>query len=294
MPPEWGMLVVFNFFLAGIASGAFFLAALADIFGDERDREIARVGYILPLPLVIIGLILLVLHLGSPLRFYRMLTNFKLLSPMSVGAWAWVVFFLFSLASFIMALGERERYRDTSIGGIARTLEAAFSRRLIGAVGAPVGIFMASYQGVLLGATSLPLWAEARLLGALFFTYAILTGAAAVYIVLASIGVDYGPADKLRKLSNWAIVVNLFFLLFLLVTLGTSPRATGTLGDLIGGIYGVFFWVFVVAVGLLIPLIMAVRSGIRGVAPSRPVLMAILILVGGFFFRFVIVMAGQA
>ena len=41
----WGVWIVLYFFLGGVAAGAYFTAALAEIFGDQRDRSMAKVGY---------------------------------------------------------------------------------------------------------------------------------------------------------------------------------------------------------------------------------------------------------
>ena len=49
--PGWEMSIVWYFFLGGIAGGAYFTAAIADNFGSFRDRAVARVGYLLSLPL---------------------------------------------------------------------------------------------------------------------------------------------------------------------------------------------------------------------------------------------------
>ena len=44
-PPDWRWLIVVYFFLGGIAGGAYFLAALIDLFGRPTDRPLARLGY---------------------------------------------------------------------------------------------------------------------------------------------------------------------------------------------------------------------------------------------------------
>ena len=50
--PGWHSLIIWYFFLGGIAAGAYVMAALADLFGDAEDRRAARVGYYLAFPLV--------------------------------------------------------------------------------------------------------------------------------------------------------------------------------------------------------------------------------------------------
>ena len=45
--PDWHLLIVWYFFLGGIAGGAYFTAAIADNFGSSRDKSVFRIGYVL-------------------------------------------------------------------------------------------------------------------------------------------------------------------------------------------------------------------------------------------------------
>jgi formate-dependent nitrite reductase membrane component NrfD len=75
--PEWHWLIVWYFFLGGIAGGAYFTAAIADNFGSPRDRSVVRIGYILALLMIGICGMLLILDLGTPSRFLNMITHFN-------------------------------------------------------------------------------------------------------------------------------------------------------------------------------------------------------------------------
>src|SRR5512146_1886103 len=108
--PGWHMLIVWYFFLGGIAGGAYFTAVIADAFGSRRDRQVARVGYFLSLPLVAACGVLLILDLGVPLRFLNMLRVFKFWDPMSIGAWALGVFGLFTFVSSVLSLSQSEAH----------------------------------------------------------------------------------------------------------------------------------------------------------------------------------------
>jgi formate-dependent nitrite reductase membrane component NrfD len=97
--PHWEWWLVFYFFLGGIAAGSYFMAALIELVGTERDRELAKVSYYIAFPLIIICTVLLILDLGRPERFWHMMLQantlwpmFKYWSPMSVGSWALAIF----------------------------------------------------------------------------------------------------------------------------------------------------------------------------------------------------------
>ena len=93
-----------------------FSRALIDLFGRPEDRPLARLGYYIAFPCVVLSGLLLTLDLNRPLRFWHMLIEsntyqpmFKPWSPMSVGSWALLIFGIFSLVSFLGALVEDNR-----------------------------------------------------------------------------------------------------------------------------------------------------------------------------------------
>jgi formate-dependent nitrite reductase membrane component NrfD len=270
--PEWEMMIVWYFFLGGIAGGAYFTAAIADNFGSSRDSMVARIGYLLSLPLTAICGILLIADLGVPTRFLNMLLVFKFWDPMSIGAWAVGVFGLFTLASSLLTF-------QTSEQRIAL-------RRKIGLVGMLFGFFLASYTGVLLSATAQPFWSDARLMGALFLASGASTGLAAVTLLLFLGGGSAGEAwAKLKRADRFAIIFELVVLALFLVVVGSAGR------PVMSGAFAPLFWGGLVVVGLLIPLALEfVGHGARMLG----VVSAVLVLIGGFVLRYVMVMSIQS
>jgi formate-dependent nitrite reductase membrane component NrfD len=136
-------MIVWYFFLGGIAGGAYFTAAIADLFGEPGDRKVARIGYFIALPLVAVCGLLLIADLGVPSRFLNMLRVFKFWDPMSIGAWAVGVFGLFTFVSAVLSLSSSP--------------QADRARRMVSLVGMFFGFFLASYTGVLLSSSAQPL-----------------------------------------------------------------------------------------------------------------------------------------
>ena len=270
--PHWTMEIVWYFFLGGVAGGAYFTAAIADNFGSKRDSVVARTGYLLSLPLVMICGLLLIADLGKPSRFLNMLGYFRFWNPMSLGAWAVGVFGLFAFVSSVLSFQSSE--------------DKIALRRKIGLVGTLFGFFLASYTGVLLGATAQPLWTDARLLGALFLASGASTGMAAVTLLVFLAGGSAGEAwDKLQRADRLAIVFELI-VLSLFVLMLSSARQALTIGSA-----APLFWGGLVVVGLLIPLALDILGhGARLVGA----LAAVLVLIGGFILRYVMVISVQS
>ena len=270
--PHWEMLIVWYFFLGGVAGGAYVTAAIADNFGGARDRSVARAGYLLSLPLVAACGALLIADLGVPTRFLNMLGTFKFWDPMSIGAWAVGVFGLFSFVSSALSLSAAE--------------STAALRRKLSLVGAVFGFFLASYTGVLLSNAALPFWRDARLMGALFLASAASTGIAAITLVLFLTGAGAGDGwGKLKRADRYSMVLELILLFALLALLGAGGR------PLMSGQFAPLFWGGLVGVGLLVPLVLDfVGHGARALGA----LAAALVLIGGFVLRYVILMSAQA
>jgi len=131
--PVWTWEVPLYFFVGGTAGAAAMIGVAADLGGAKkalvRDaRRIAAGGAVLSTPL-------LIADLGRPERFLNMLRVFKPRSPMSVGAWTLAVF-----------------------GGASTVAVTGPVKRLASVVSAATGLVMATYTGVLLGATAIPVW----------------------------------------------------------------------------------------------------------------------------------------
>ncbi|HAM54866.1 MAG: hypothetical protein A2X51_15035 [Candidatus Rokubacteria bacterium GWC2_70_24] len=271
--PAWSWYIVWYFFVGGMAAGAYFLAALADLFGRERTPAVARIGYTVALPLILVSPVLLTLDLGMPLRTFYMFRLLKVSSPMSVGSWALLGFSLFSLISLVLVLAERRVAPDRALG--VRQL-----RRALAVPGTLLGFFIASYTGVLLGATNRPVWGGNAWIGPLFIVSATSVGAAA--IALWPVRPRF---TGFRRLDLITTAFEALVLLVFLQSLGAAAAVflTGSLAPL--------FWGAVVGAGLALPFL--IQLFVRG-GRAPELATAVLLLVGGFALRYLVLLSGQA
>jgi formate-dependent nitrite reductase membrane component NrfD len=301
---DWPLMIDLYFFLGGLAGGAFVIATIANLLDGRRYRDVVRIGYyvaflaLLPCPL------LLILDLGHPSRFLHMLMvskpstaigmgavtmgpfHLKLFSPMSAGAWALLAF---GLCTFLCALDVFLADR----GG--RSMTAL--RATAGVVGSVFGFFIAAYPGVLLGATARPLFVNAHWLGALFLAVGAATGGAAIALILAALrgtGAREGLARVMTVVSI-ALVIELIALVLFVVSVKMAGSAgiSAALGQLLAGRYLLPFWLGVVIIGMVVPLVLQ-RRATRAGAPGMVALVSVLVLVGGFLVKYVLIAAGQA
>ena len=283
--PHWKWEIVLYFFLGGIAAGAYTIATLAEVFGDKRHRPIVRAGRYIALPCLAVSPLLLIKDLGKPTRFFNMLRVFKLKSPMSMGTWGLVTFSGFAGLSAVAELAAQGVARGT----FPARLALALPRRLIGRAGSFFALFVGGYTGVLLSATTVPLWAKNKyLLGPTFISSALSTGTAAISLALAATGHDDERALAALERTE---AVSLTTELAMLAAQGAN---SGRLAQpLLTGKYSTLF-VPGIAFGVLLPLLAALIGIARGHRTrAGRIATSLLTLLGGLILRWTLVYAGK-
>ncbi len=290
---NWGIPVALDLFLAALGAGAFMLAVVADLAGGRRYRLVSTIGaFLAPWP-AILGVLLLVADLGVPWRFWEMMLRrgegLTLVSPflmfnpsstMSIGTWVLTIFVWISLGYIVLTI-------------LAYPFQfAGILRKLLGLCGLPFALLVTTYTGVLLSASPNPLW-NSWLLPVAFVASAVVTGAASVILILAALRIvglvdeEDAHIPRLEKLNSWIIAFQLVVVLFfMLVGIGSA-----SMKSIVGSGYGLLWWVGIIGLGLILPLLYGFKGGFR--KPQASVVVAAFVLLGGFFLRYVILIAGQ-
>jgi len=287
--PLWHWEIYWYFFFGGLAAGCYVIATITSLFASPEDRVVTRTGYYLSLLAFLPCPPLLIKDLGRPERFLHMLRIVKVRSPMSMGTWAVVIFSLFcGLSTAIQAA------KDGFLGRwfVPKWL-AVLPQGLLALPGIFAGFFLGSYTGVLLAVTSIPLWSRSRLLGAIFLTSAMSTSTALITLVLH---IFRAPASLLHKLDRLEWTVLLLEMTELLAFLRSSGRAARPLVGTGPNEHGTEFWSFVFGSGLALPWLVKTFSlfGRKSHNSLIGILPSLLVLVGGFFLRRTMVMAGHS
>lgn len=287
LAPEWAWyFVALYFFVGGTAAGAYFIGAMAELFGGEKLRELSRDAFYVALPFLLPTPILLIGDLGRPERFWHLFFYTKegipyinLQSPLSVGSWGLLIFGLFALLSFLDNLVAEGRLEWAPFARLYNRMP----RKLYAGLGAVAGFFIAGYTGVLLNTTARSLWAASDpLLGPLFIASGASSGAAAIALVMA--WRKRGTAavgERLARFDRTALIIELVFIAAMLAMAGRAAL------PLMTGLVGVLFWVGSVALGILLPLWLYRRGPVPAPLASG------LVLLGGLLLRICLVQGGQ-
>jgi len=287
-PPDWGWLIVFYFFFGGLAGGCYFLAVLIDFFCRPEDRPLARLGYYISFPCILISGLLLTLDLGRPERFWHMLIQsntyqpiFKPWSPMSVGSWALLIFGIYSFLSFLSALADDGRLQWPA----ARSLRPpGMLGSIIAVIGGLFGFYVAGYTGVLLAVTNRPIWSDTPLLGMLFVVSAASISAALMILLAQKSGRTMPGVNALHRLDTWVVALEFVVLIAVMISLGPVFRAWLNA-------WGLLLFFGVIVLGMLLPLALSWRRQLLG--DLNVTASAASVLIGGFILRLVIVFSAQ-
>jgi hypothetical protein len=176
-PPVWTWQVGLYFFVGGTAGMASVIALAAYLTGWPTD--IVRAASGLAGLGAVISPCLLIADLGRPQRFLNMLRVFKWRSPMSMGVWILALFGTCAIPALLLVAGSGFLIRY----GIPAALpHAGLLPFMWGA--ALFGLPLATYTGVLLGATAVPAWfAHHRLLPFHFGIVSVGSAAAALELL---------------------------------------------------------------------------------------------------------------
>ncbi len=286
----WHWQIPLYLFLGGLAAGILFFASYYVITGKEKERQTTVKWATILAPIaLIIGLGALFWDLKHKLYFWQLYTTVRFTSPMSWGAWTLMLITPMSIIWVASYMKEMVPGWDWKLGILNKFEAWVIKVRVPFAwIMLVLSIILGVYTGILLSAfNARPLWNSA-LLGPLFLTSGFSTGLAS--IIWMSKNEDERKA--LTRIDLIFILVELFFIihLFMGFLAGTAVK-TEAASLFLGGEFTVSFWVFVVILGLIFPAVLESLE-LHGYHVPKWI-PPFLILLGGLFFRFIMVEAGQ-
>jgi formate-dependent nitrite reductase membrane component NrfD len=149
-PPVWTWEIPVYFFVGGLGGMSAVIALGALLF---HHSDVTRTAMWVAAIASVLSPILLILDLGRPLLFLHMLRVFKPQSAMSMGAWILAAFGMCVIPGLIAL---ELRIFHLFAGAIDQILGVGAGILIFGS--ALFGMLLATYTGVLIGATVIPAW----------------------------------------------------------------------------------------------------------------------------------------
>lgn len=286
----WHWQIPIYLFLGGLAAGILFFAGVFYILGKEKEMPatVKWAPFLVPIALIL-GLFMLFLDLKHKLYFWQLYTTIRLESPMGWGAWVLMIITPISfvwVGSYMKELFPAWDWKFKFLKQFEKW--AIKNRKYIAWPMVIYAVILGIYTGILLSAfNARPLWNTA-LLGPLFLVSGMSTGAATIILLSKS----HTERKIIGRLDILLIVIELFFITHMIMGFLAGSEVQINAAQLfLGGEFTASFWVFVILLGLLFPVALEVLELLGYKVPI--ILPAILILIGGLIFRFIMVEAGQ-
>jgi len=285
----WGWEIPVYLFLGGWVAGSMVLTGY--FLRQGRRPGAASVSRVLPwtgIVLLSLGMGALFLDLEHKLYVWRLYLTFQPSAPMSWGGWILILVYPVLLLGALASVPPDLLSRWPAVARLAARLNEAPAATRLGTVSIVAGIALGIYTGILLSSLGArPLWASAAL-GPLFLVSGLSTGAAFAHLIAG----DAQEQSALLRADNLFLATELALIGLILIGLLTASAShAAAAGLLLGGPYTAVFWVFVVGLGILLPL--AIQLLVASHRIAHTIVPALLVIGGGLALRFVIVSAGQ-
>ena len=220
-----------------------------------------------------IGILILILDLGQPLRVWRLFITSNMRSPVVWGVWFLNIFLVLNFFyNALMFIGKNDEAKKVAY------------------IGSPFAVLAATYTAMLLAHSPAKVLWHTSLLPVLFLNGAIISGIALVMLVSVR-QQDIQLISKLGKFVAWLIIFELGMTLaevIILYTGGTESIAAAR--SLFSGQIGFLFLGVEIVLGSVIPVVILMRNK---ASVFTQALASLLILIGIFTMRYVIVIGGQ-
>jgi len=319
----WSWEIPVYLFLGGVVAGMMVLGGLAMLRiarGDDSRSFFSMHTPLLGFVLMNVGMLALLLDLTHRLYVWRIYLTFQASSPMSWGSWVLLVVYGVLLLSALIRLPEAWPWLGRRVPQLNTVSEMIVARplwlRLLGWSNIVLGVGLGIYTGILLNTmVARPLW-NSVVLAPLFLVSGLSAGAAVMHLAasmpargpapqglvggaLASMIQPLGPQRPESKTVDSLIRADLYFLVIELVLIGllllsltnASASHAAAASLIVSGPYAWPFWGVIVVLGVLVPIVWQALELTHRIAHT--VVPALLVLVGGFTLRWVMVSAGQ-
>jgi formate-dependent nitrite reductase membrane component NrfD len=286
----WGWQIPVYLFIGGLVAGIMVISGYFVLKGQWK-KNVFSCFYLPYISLLLLsaGMLALFLDLEHKLYVWRLYTTFEVTSPMSWGSWILILIYPVLFLNTLIRIPEKFQNKIPIFDRLSVLINKhPFLIKNIGIANILMGTLLGMYTGVLLSSLGArPLWNSA-MLWMLFLVSGLSSAAAFVHLITN----DSYERELLAKADNAFLTLELFVFGGFISGLLTSTRVhIDAVHLILDGPFAPYFWVFVIGLGILIPLViqlLAVNHKVKH-TPVAP----IMVIAGGLILRFVIVYAGQ-
>ncbi len=281
----WGILISTYIFFVVTSTGLCIVSSIGHVFGVKDFMPIAQRAVFLSIVTIFAGFTVIFFDIENPFR----MALYNVISPNLTSNIWWMgtlygAYMLFMAAEFGFIL--LKRHRLAMYAGLAGLISGISAHSNLGA------IFGMLHSREYWFGPYMPIY---------FIASAMMSGCATIiFFTWLGYRVNNERVDRpmeramevVAKLSALMIAVLLFFTTWKILTgLVGAPGKVEAIKAMLFGPYAINFWGFEVALGMVIPFIILLRSGFRDL--NAAFLASAMMIAGIFFMRYDLVLLGQ-
>lgn len=291
---SWPWPIAVYLFLAGISGGAVAAVLMLNLYRRQTqvNTPALKAASLIGASTILLGMVCLVLDLTNPFNFWRILIHYNVTSVMSLGVMALLVYI--PAVCLLMLVAFRDRlstfglgFLDPLVGGLDARRHGLSWLTLI------MALTICAYTGFLISALiRFPLINQA-VLPALFVASGLSAGMAATKVMAVGCFGDHVESgdQHLMHGAEWPVMAAEAFCLFMIAVslVNGNAAAQGAVIAFTDGVWATEFWVGVIGVGFILPLLFGLMKQSRAAFYMG----ALASVVGMMCLRLFILYAGQ-
>jgi len=310
---SWGLYISSFIFFIATALVGMLISAVLGLIGVKWITPIARIAEMIALGFVMWAGLIIIFDMGRPDRILNIFLHGRLQSPIVWDLTVVTTYVAISMLLYLLPLipdmpflkkvmtdqpkWKQAIYKLLSFGFVGRPEQYKLIKKLIRILSiliVPVALAIHTVTSWLFAMTPRIGW-DSTIFGPYYVTGAFVAGGAAVVIAMFAFSVDFRLKkyiteyhfDKMGKLLVLLMLVYLYFNINEFMVPGYKMKAGEDhhILTLFTGAYAKMFW-WVQLGGLIIPIILLLFKRMRKPVPS--LIIAIAIIIGAFFKRFII------
>ncbi len=281
----WGVLIGAYVFFVVTSTGLCIVSSIGHVFGVQEFMPIAKRSVFLAIVTILAGFTVIFFDIENPFR----MALYNVISPNLTSNIWWMgtlygAYMFFMIVEFILLLVGSHKY--AMYAGLLGLISGVSAHSNLG------GIF-----GML---HARPYW-YGPFMPIYFIASAMMSGCAAIiFFTYLGYKINNEKMDKpmeralqaVGKLATLLIAILMFFYTWKIITgLVGDPSEVAAFKAELAGPYAVNFWGFEVAMGMVIPFILFLRSKFRNIGMMFAA--SILMIIGIFMMRYDLVVVGQ-
>lgn len=291
---SWPWPIAVYLFLAGISGGAVAAVLMLNLYRRQTqvNTPALKAASLIGASTILLGMVCLVLDLTNPFNFWRILIHYNVTSVMSLGVMALLVYI--PAVCLLMLVAFRDRlstfglgFLDPLVGGLDARRHGLSWLTLI------MALTICAYTGFLISALiRFPLINQA-VLPALFVASGLSAGMAATKVMAVGCFGDHVESGDQHLIhgAEWPVMAAEAFCLFMIAVslVNGNAAAQGAVIAFTDGVWATEFWVGVIGVGFILPLLFGLMKQRRAAFYMG----ALASVVGMMCLRLFILYAGQ-